>query len=146
MEQTHFTFELGTRVDVNTGLKATALTSILNVVGVSGVLLAIYCTDPDNLTQNERIQIDIDGRTVLDDPAYDIPNTDDFIKLLASIAKQAVLSGTGIPTDPGSFLDALIGIPFNNRLEVEYSRAVAGTTGLTINIVYAVRMDDIHAG
>ena len=105
--------------------------------------MAIYCTDPDDLTQNERIQITIDDNVVLNDIAYDIPNTDDFIQLLASIAEGAVHSGTGIATNPGSQLDAKIGIPFKYRLQVEYLRAAAGTTGLTINIVYAIQPDII---
>ena len=139
-----FTHELGTRRDRNTGLKATALTNILNVDSLSGILMAIYCTDPDDLTQNERLQITVDGTVVLNDVAYDIPVTDDFVQLLASIAKGAVISGTAVNTQVGAQLDAKFGIPFDRSLQVSYLRAAAGTTGLTINIVYAVREDMIH--
>lgn len=141
MKITQFQLHETTHVDINTGLKATALTTILDLHSIRGRLLAIYCTDPDDLTQNERIGIVVDDEVLLDDAAYDIPNTDDFIHLLASIAKQSVLSGTGIPTDSGSLLDDKGGIPFNYRLQINYLRAVAGTTGLTINIVYTTEPD-----
>lgn len=141
MRTTQFHIRETTRVSANSELKATGLTVLLNIINVRGRLLAIYCTDPDNLTQNERIRISIDGDVLLDDTAYDIPNTDDFIHLLASLAKGSVLSGTATGADLGIMLDDRTGLPFNNRLEISYLRAVAGTTGLTINIVYAIEYD-----
>lgn len=136
---------LSTTVDRNTGLKATTLTNILGLVDRRGLLLAIYAIDPDNAVQNERLQITIDGVVVLNDAAWDIPNTDAFVALLASIAKGAVVESAETGAI-GSLLDAKIGIPFYNQLRVDYLRAAAGTTGLTINIVYAQVRDILHTG
>lgn len=126
---------LQTRVQRFTGLKATGLTEILDVSPVPGYLLGIYVIDPDDLTQNERIQITIDGYVVINDAAFDIPNTDLWLYLLRSIAKGSFVHTAVAKELP----DHGFGIPFRYQLKVEYLRAAAGTTGLTINVVYAVQ-------
>jgi len=119
-------------VDVNTGLKATTLTAILEIYGM-GNLLGMYVTDPDNLTQNERLQIAVDGVALINDVAFDIPNTDFWLFLKNSITKQT-FEGTATCKEQVTYEP----ISFKERLAISYLRAAAGTTGLTINILYEI--------
>jgi len=131
-----FQIPLGAVVDVNTGLKATTPTVILLLEGI-GRLLAIYATDPDNLAQNETIRIVVDDLNLIN-TTVDIPNTDFWLHILESIAKQG-WEGNATVTNVLSNTP----IHFSRSLLVYYSRAAAGTTGLTINIVYDIEHDII---
>lgn len=124
--------QLTTRRDLNTGLKATALTNILNIQA-SGHLKAIYMIDPDDLAQNERLQITLDDVIIFNDAAINIPNTDYWLDLLHSLSKSvAVQTATANITQEQP-------ISFARNLKVDYLRAAAGTTGLTINILFDFR-------
>jgi len=119
------------RKTTKTTLKATDYTTILEV-NDRGALRGIYWTDPDNATQNETLRITIDGDIVLDG-TRDIPNTWEYLNLAKSI-----LSNTPtVTTDEGVISTQKIS--FHTSLKIEYKRAAAGTTGLSITIVYTNR-------
>jgi len=119
------------RKTANTGLKATAYTTILNLSG-RGSLRAIYWTDPDNLSQNETLRITIDGEVVLDG-TRDVPNSWEFLNLTKSIITNTPTTTTdeGVQTEQR--------IPFHDSCKIEYKRAAAGTTGLSITTVHELK-------
>lgn len=119
----------GTIVDVNTGLKATSLTSILSVKG-KGNILSILMKDPDNLAQNERLKLTIDGNVVLN-ATSDIAEGGEFILVMESIATQGLTKSTTV-----GIQGKQTPVPYSKSFDVTYQRPAAGTTGLTIYIVY----------
>lgn len=121
----------GLLLDLNSGLKATTMTEILNVNG-RGSLLAIMVDDLDGATQNETIKLEIDGNVLLS-TSMDFPNAKSFIELLHSITRQSLV----VTTTSGVIIAMRnTGLKFHTNLTVSYLRAAAGTTGLTINILY----------
>lgn len=119
------------RKTAKTGLKATAYTEILNLQG-RGALRGIYWVDVDNASQNETLRIKIDGETVLD-AAKDLSNSAEFLNLLTSIASNTLLATTD------EHVQSEQKIPFHDSCIVEYKRAAAQSTGLSITFAYTLK-------
>jgi len=112
-----------------TGLKATDYTTILEVTD-RGNLRGIYWTDPDNASQNETLRITIDGDIVLD-AAKDVPNTWEYLNIIKSIITSAITTTTD------EDVQSTQKVPFHHSLKIEYKRASAGSTGLSLTCVWS---------
>jgi len=119
------------RKATKTALKATDYATILEV-NDRGALRGIYWSDPDTLTQNETLRITIDGDVVLD-AAKDTPNTAEYLNLVKSILSNTIVNTTDEPTITSQKT------PFHSSLKIEYKRAAAGTTGLSVTVLYSVK-------
>ena len=120
------------RKQTKSALKATTLTKILEVEG-RGALRGIRCADPDNLSQNERLQITIDGDIIFNKTDYDIPQAAEILDLVQTFLK----GDTTATTDAKLISDQRV--PFHKSLKIEYLRAAAGTTGLTIDLLIELK-------
>jgi len=127
----------GTIILRETALKAIVYTEILNVRG-QGHLIAISAKDPDDLAQNEGIRITIDG-AVLGTLQGDIPNTWEHCGLIRSIMENVWKAKAA--TD---YLTTTTGLRFRDQLAIEYVRAAAGTTGLSLTILYDITRTGYH--
>ena len=111
-----------------TALKATAWATIVSVTG-EGELRAIGWVDPDDLTQNEHLRVTIDD-VVLFTVASGVPNYTEYLNLVAIMLDQSYIGmdKAAMPLVPP--------FPFTRNLKVEYYRDAAGTTGLSIRVLY----------